>query len=397
MHRPNNDHRRRPARRWARTLWFALALVGCGGVDSGGTGASYASGPITGFGSVIVNGVRFDDTRAAVTDDNGTPRSRNDLRLGMTTAIRGSAITPDAAGAAVSTATSIAFGSEILGRVDSIDVPGNRLVVLGQGVDVKAATVFDDISLTGGLAALRVGDVAEVYALFDASTGRYLATRLERKGVVAAFRLRGLVSNLDAVAKAFNIGSERISYAAFTGTLPATVANGSFVRVNLQTAQVAGVWPVSGLNDGVQTPPDSDEVRLEGLISAFTSPTQFSVNGVAVNASGISPPAGLALGVRVEAEGTAQGGVLLATEVKIKTSGDAENQEFELRGQITSVDAASLSFVLRGVTVVYSIAAPATDFRNGTAADLAPNVNVEARGSLSAGGTRLLAARITFK
>jgi len=49
----------------------ALAASCGGGVDSGGTGApisSYASGPITGFGSVIVNGVRFDDRSATVRD-----------------------------------------------------------------------------------------------------------------------------------------------------------------------------------------------------------------------------------------------------------------------------------------------------------------------------------------
>ena len=63
----------RPIRHWTRALWLALLLTGCGGgVESGGTGAtpaSFASGPITGFGSVIVNGVRFDDSKAVVTDD----------------------------------------------------------------------------------------------------------------------------------------------------------------------------------------------------------------------------------------------------------------------------------------------------------------------------------------
>ena len=39
----------------------------------------------------------------------------------------------------------------------------------------------------------------------------------------------------------------------------------------------------------------------------------------------------------------------------------------------------------------------ATEFRNGTAADLKPGVNVEARGVLSGDGARLLAARISFK
>ena len=397
MHWLNTHRTIHPTLHWLRALWLALIVAGCGGgVDSGGTGttpASYANGPITGFGSVIVNGVRFDDSNAVVTDDDGGGSRRDKLRLGMTTEIRGSAITADATGTLVSAASSIVFGSDILGRVDSIDLAAKRLVVLGQGVDVNAATVFDDESLSGGLPTVAVGDVVEVYALFNAATGRYTATRIERKGAVAAYRLRGLVSNLDA-GKAFNIGSERISYDGFTGA-PVTLADGNLLRVRLQTTQVAGVWLVAGLKDGAPKPRDRDDVRLEGRISSFTSPTLFSVNGVAVNASAIGPLAGLALGVRVEVEGTSSEGVLLASKLKIKTEDEAGNQEFELRGQITSVDAANLRFVLRGVTVVYAV--PATDFRNGTTANLVKDANVEARGVLSADGTRLLAARITFK
>jgi hypothetical protein len=252
--------------------------------------------------------------------------------------------------------------------------------------------VFDN--LNGGLAALRVGDVAEVYALFNAASGTYTATRVERKAAASDYRLRGVVSNLDVMAKTFNLGRELISYAAFTGTLPANLANGNFVRIRLQTTKLAGAWPLTSLKDGSDSPRDSDEARLEGVIGAFTSATQFSVNGVAVNAGGANPPAGLGLGVRVEVRGIASGGVLQATEVKLKSQSEVENQDFELRGLIGSVDVASTSFVLRGVTVSYS---QATRFDDGTAANLLAGADVEARGMLSADGTRLVASRIRFR
>ena len=59
-------------RSWTRPLATVLAIpllmAGCGGgVGTGGTG-TYAAGPITGFGSVIVNDIRFDDG-AAMADD----------------------------------------------------------------------------------------------------------------------------------------------------------------------------------------------------------------------------------------------------------------------------------------------------------------------------------------
>ena len=389
----------RPIRHWTRALWLALLLTGCGGgVESGGTGAtpaSFASGPITGFGSVIVNGVRFDDSTAVVTDDEGGASSRDKLRLGMTTEIRGSAI-DNTTGTAISTASSIAFGSDILGPVDRVDPAAKRLVVLGQSVDVNAATVFDDDSVNGGLPVLSVGDVVAVYALFDAAKGRYTATRIERKGGVKTYRLRGVVSNFDGTAQAFNIGSERISYAGFTGAF-VTPANGSFVRVRRNPKKLGSLWLVAGLKDGTPKPGERDEVRLEGRVSSLVSLTLFSVNGVAVDASGISPLAGLAVGVRVEVEGTANNGVLMASKVKVKTEDDADKQEFELRGSITSVDPDNLRFVLRGETVSYTVTGSATVFENGRVADLKKDANVEVRGVLSDDGSRLLAARITFK
>jgi len=138
-------------------------------------------------------------------------------------------------------------------------------------------------------------------------------------------------------------------------------------------------------------------VRLEGRVSSLLSLTLFSVNGVAVDASGVPPLTGLALGVRVEVEGTTSDGVLMASKVKVKTEDDADKQEFELRGNITSVDPDNLRFVLRGETVSYTVTGSATVFEKGTVADLKKDANVEVRGVLSDDGSRLLAARITFK
>jgi uncharacterized protein DUF5666 len=385
-------------RRWMRMLLAALVLAGCGGgggVDSGGTGSSFTSGPITGFGSVIVNRVHFDDTSASVMDLDGMTRSRDDLRLGMTTEIRGSVITADATGLDTSAASTIVFGGDIVGQIDSIDLAGNQLVVFGQTIDINATTVFDDATVSKGLPSLVPGDVIEVYALFDAATGHYSATRIERKGAVAAFRLRGVVSNLNTSAKTFDIGNQHISYAGLSGPSPAMLANGSSILVRVQPARVGGLWIVAALDDGVERPRDRDEVRIEGLIGVFTSAVQFSVNGVPVDASHISPPAGLASGVRVEVVGTFSGGALVADQIKIETPGDLKSEGFELRGLVTSVNIAQLSFVIRGETITYSLTT--TDFRNGTAANLAQGVNVEARGELSPDGTQLLATRITFK
>ena len=387
-----------------RTLVPCLFLVACGGgVDSGGTGGnatSFVSGPITGFGSVIVNGVRFDDSVASVSDAEGTGRSRDDLKLGMTVELRGSGITTDSSGASTGTAASIVYGSAILGPIVMIDLTGASLIVLGQTVNVLTTTVFD-ASLGGALSALANGDVVEVYALFDAATNRYNATRIERKASATSFQLRGVVAALDAVARSFTIGTERISYATLAASeVPAGLANGSFVRVDVQTTLVGGVRSALRFRNGASQPQDRDEVRIEGLISAFTSSANFSVDGRAIDASKAAFPdgtAGLAVGVRVALEGMVSSGSVSATQVEIRSQAEVENNGFELRGSITSIDRANRTFVLRGVTVDYSGPLGPVEYKDGNEATLNSAVNVRVRGRLSSDGTRLVATRIEFK
>ena len=390
-------------------LGFAASLlVSCGGgVDSGGTGApalAFASGTITGFGSVIVNGVHFDDRSAAVRDGDGNVRSRDDLRLGMSTDVRGSAIAVDVTGNRASVASSIVFASEIVGAVSASDLAARSLVVLGQTIDITVTTVFDAV-LAGGQAALAVGNVVEIHARLDAASGHYVATRVERRSAVAQYALRGIVSNLNQPARTFSIGATRVAYATLAAAaVPATLADGRFVRVSLALAPGAGsVWNATRIVDGAAAIDDGEQAHVEGRVSAFASAAQFSVNGTPVDARNAQFPngsAGLALGRRVEVEGTLAAGVLVARSVEVKSEGGGGGggggggEEYDVGGTIASLDTAAKTFVVRNVVVSY---AGTVDFRDGTAADLAVGREVEARGMLSADGTRLLATRIDIK
>jgi hypothetical protein len=385
----------------AAALVLLGVVAGCGGVDSGGTGApttTFASGAITGFGSIIVNAIHFDDSSASVRDGDGNVRSRDDLRLGMTVEAHGDGLFVDTDSDDASTATSIVFASAILGPVDTDDAATRTLTVLGQAVDVTAATVFDD-ALPGGQAALAIGDVVEVYANLDVSTGRYAATRIERKTAVASYALRGVVAGLDTSARTFAIGGARIGYGGLpTAAIPPTLANGHFVRVALAVVQGGGgVWSAIRIDDGAPSIDDRDHAEVEGLISAFTSAMQFSVDGTPVDARNAQFPGGtggLGLGKRVEVEGSIDAGVLVATTVRIEDSGGPGGGEFDVRGSLVTLDATAKTFVVRNVVVSY---AGTVDFRDGTAADLAVGREVEARGALSADGTQLRAARIDFR
>jgi hypothetical protein len=384
-------------RRSALLLAVTLSLLAaCGGVDSGGTGVgqssqpTYAAGPITGFGSIVVNGVHYDERTAEIVDDEGRLRNSQDLKLGMLTEVFASAVVTDATRSSA-TAAAVRFGSQIVGQIESVDVPGSRLTVLGQVVRVTGTTVFD--AAAGGLAALAAGDTIEVYAQLDVNAQSYVATRIERRWTVSLYKLRGVVSALSEADRTITVGGQLISYAAVAPTDPATaLAPGTAVRVTLRTTRVGSVWLASTLMTGIGRVADRDTAEVDGRIGAFTSVTQFVVNGIAVDASAASYPngnAGVVLGARVEVEGRILNGVLLATNVKLE--GDEEEGGFELHGSLSAPDPGNMTFVVRGVTVDYS---STTRFEGGTAADLVVGRQVEVKGTLSTTGTRLAATSI---
>jgi hypothetical protein len=388
---------RQTTRRSALLLATAFVLLaGCGGVDSGGTGVgqsgqpTYAAGPITGFGSIVVNGVRYDESMAEVFDDEGLLRGRDDLKLGMLTEVFASAVVSSATGPSA-TASAVRFGSQIIGKIDSVDVAGSRFVVLGQTVRVTTSTVFD--AAAGGLAALAAGDQAEVFAQLDVSTQTYVATRIERRSNLTLYKLRGVVSALSVADKTITVGGQLISYAGVAVIDPATtLVAGTTVRVTLQTTRVGNAWVATSLMTGIGRVADRETAEVDGRIGAFTSTTQFVVNGITVDASAATFPngsAGIVLGARVEVEGSIRNGVLVAQRVKLE--GDDEAAGFELQGTISAPDPGNMTFVVRGVTVVYS---STTRFDSGTAADIVAGRKVEVRGMLSVNGTRLAATSI---
>ena len=377
----------------------ALSLfiaAGCGGVDSGGTGiTAFAAGPVSGYGSIIVNGIRFDETVALIRDDDGATRTRDQLKLGVMTTV-------DATGLTVSgttqraTATTIRMGSEIVGPIDMVDVASGSITVLGQTVLVTAATVFDD-RISGGLLGLQSGNIVEIYGRYDQSRERYAATRIEPSPAPAFYKVRGAVALVDTSAQTFVVGSQTIDY----GSVPAgdrlNVVPGVIVRAKLEPRSVAGVWKAIGLSVAVVQLPDREDAQVEGRISAWTSSSRFSVNGVPVDASRASFPdgeSGVVLGARVEVEGSSTAGVLRARVVKVEGDENANNSSFELHGSIDSLDTTAKTFMLHGVLVDYG---GSVTFESGTASDLAPGRQVQVQGNLSSDGIRIRAQDIKFE
>lgn len=381
------------ARALAALVATMVALAaGCGGgVGEGGTGGGYSQGTVSGLGSIIVNGVRYDDSSAVVTDVDGNTRSAASLGLGMAVEIESGAITTTG-GRPEATATAIRYTSELAGPIAAIDSVTGRITVLGQVVQLDITTVFG--APLAGLGSLSVGQIVELHAEQNTATGVYRATRIDARADAdtPAWRLRGLITERNALTRRFSIGNAVFDYA---NVPPAGVVVGRIARVTLaKTAADTAVWTVTALATGQRPLPEGREATLNGLVTEIEAQPQFfSVNGQPVNAAGLTLPGGIALGARVEVKGRVTGGALRATEVSLLAGAAAvPTSDVELIGNVSNLDAAARTFAVRGTPVSY--AGATVEVGGGTLADLAPGRRVQVHGPLAAGGRSVEARRI---
>jgi hypothetical protein len=315
------------------TLTAALAIVGCGGgggetvagIDARGNlppTAVASQGAITGFGSVVVNGVRYDTSSAMFTID-GASGSQADLAVGDVVTVLG---TVNSDGTSP-TAASVSFDDAVEGPISAIDTVAQTLTVLGQLVRVDAETSFDDSINPQGLDGLNVADVVEVSGFFLAD-GSISATRIEPKAAGGELELTGIVSN--QAGTTFEINGFVVDFGAAT---PVGFPGGSpedGQRVEAKGDGLGGAGQLiatrveykgTGLGD------DGDHVELEGFVTRFLSLTDFDVEGLPVTTNGqtvYENGAGgdVALNRKLEVEGELNAaGVLVATKVEIKASG----------------------------------------------------------------------------
>lgn len=373
---------------------FLLAACGGGGGGPSEAPTSYTQGQITGYGSIIVNGVRFDDRNAVVVDDDDREGLRDDLKIGMWVEVEASGVDRDRG---VGRALRVRWANEFVGPVSAVDAGASTFVLFGQTIEVRPATQFED--LPAGLASLAPGDVVEVHGYFNAATSRYVATRVEAEDDADHYKLRGIVSELDTTARTFRLGTETIDYSGVTD-LPANLADGLRVRVRLLTEQNAsGQWVAVRVKHGVRRPaPDRVESEIEGVVDTCTSNTSFSVNGIPVDAStAVFRDGFVTCGDEVEVEGQIEAGVMRAAVVEREDDDDSLERN-ELHGTIVSVDTSAETFVLRHevhgeISVSYR---NVLRYEDGTRADLVPGAEVEVRGRFVLGGV-LQAARVEFE
>ena len=171
-------------------------LSGCGGGDAplalgppgtGGTGV-FAQGAISGFGSVIVNGIKFDDTQAVIALD-GVTASSVALRLGMVADIKGRRD----ASLMLGTASTIEIWSTAQGAVSQL--ASNAFTVARMTIRTDSNTVFDGLA---SVAAMTTGLRVTVWGLQAGADGQdWIATRVALASGSAVVST-GVISSMDS-------------------------------------------------------------------------------------------------------------------------------------------------------------------------------------------------------
>lgn len=398
---------------YLRPIFFIIAasvLAGCGSSsDSGpvldGSGpvsgigrTGVAVGPISTFGSIVVNGVHYDTDSATITI-NSQPATQGDLRVGQVVVISGSIDD----GGTTGTANTVIFDDNVKGPIQSIDPAAGTLLVLGQQVLVGDATSFDDSINPGSLAGLSVDDIVEVSGLVNAD-GEIAATRIELESAATSFEVLGIASDLDTVAFTFSINDLTIDYSAaeLDGFPAGEISNGDLVEVEGSSFAASSELIATEVNfeDPLGAGDEGDRLELEGFITRFESATDFDVSGIPVTTSASTVyedggAADLGLNVKVEVEGDFDAsGVLVATEIEIDRA-----KAVRAGALIDSVDSTGNSLVLLGITVTVDSKTRFEDQSDAhisplTLADLSAGDYVEVRGDESPAGSGQLTATI---
>jgi hypothetical protein len=381
------------------TLLLALLLIRCSqGGGTGGTGF-VAQGPVSAFGSIVVNGTVINISNAVIIVNGeeigiGDEAALANLDIGRIVTVTGRG-NGDIYGAV---ANRVMYNDDVEGPVEGIvdiDPTTRQIVVMGQTVIVNAVTKFKETAFD----TVAEDDVVEVSGLVD-DMGAIRATFLEKTGEFApdvVYEVTGFVTNLDGDLETFQINDLTVDYSmADTSGLPGGIpSEGLFV-------EVAGRLDVPGgqmfateieLADELDGD-DGDQIEIVGFVAEVVSAFQFTVGNQMVETDaatvfidGIAQD--IAPGVKLEAEGVLVDGILFADEIEFW-----DPDQIELEGIVT--DFVSINEFTVGNQLVQTDAG--TVFEKGTANDIALGVLLEVKGvpvdiSLSV----LLADKVSFE
>jgi len=334
-------------------LVSAVIVSACGGGAGGGSSQSagvggtgvttargYVQGKVTGFGSIYVNGDKFNTDTSKFFVDGNPDATQDDLAIGMIVTLE--VETED--GVYTGKAFDVIYDDEVQGPVATlVDLGGGQKTfqVFGQTVTIdETSTLFEGAPLNPGFGfdTISNNDVVEISG-FRSSPTEILASYVEWKGNMpdgSEVELRGKVVGYVPPAQWFMLDSVLITFDNMTDLEleGGVLVDGLFVEVE-------GIYnegpPVSVHAEEIEEEEDGlgeeiDDVSLQGIISDYVDIADFKVNGQQVDASQaeLSPANAAGLlddGVEVEVSGDIVVGVLMADELELR-QGESQLKAF---------------------------------------------------------------------
>lgn len=343
----------------ALAVMATLGVTGCFKDDTppaGGKTDYVTSGIITGFGSVYVNGVKFetDSTQYDIDDAAGT---EDQLKVGMFVTLQGNV---NADGTTGSAAT-ISFESDVEGIVISNDGAGT-LNVMGQTVTTDVNTKFEShVAGVTMIEEILPDSIVEVSG-YSNGNGSIYATRVEVKAAshVAGdeMEVKGVVSQLSAYT--FVIGGMTIDHTTaqledFNGI---ALADGQYVEVKSTEGLSGGNLVASKIEleneDGKdEKREDGKEMEISGVVTGNVNVdgNMVEINGQQVTLNSETEYdngslAELVVGTMVTVEGEFNAnGEFVAEEIEFGRDADVE-----MKGLVDKVDAAAGTITVFGQT-----------------------------------------------
>lgn len=347
---------------------ISLSVLSCAGgaaiATAGISGTGIVFGVITGFGSIFVNGVKYEVDEATAIDVDGkiinAASHKEDLKIGMVVKMETTSFDDG-----TFEANNVVYDDSIEGPVTSTvefvtgKTKEKEFTVMGVQVVINdSSTSFHDSS-SGTPAVsfdnLKQGDVIEVSGFEDAS-GKISATLVEKKselsqtantpvpveihiaipdpapapGPTGSFTVNGLTVNYDANTEFDDLPN---------GLLPGlAVEVKGLLDVSANTIQATEIENED--DDGIGSNDPNISVSVQGPMVNFTDVnSEFSVSGVRVLINTSAVPQAilnqLVEGLNVEVEGMISGNVLIADEVEIR-EGNSEYKAFVQSRDLTA-------------------------------------------------------------
>ena len=383
----------------AGMLCAILSMASCGGGSESGTGTFstgastpvVSSGTITDFGSIYINGRKYeiDDSTKTTQGDStvtGDALAKTVLRRGMVVTVSGRF------SGTTRMASTIIQKSTIEGLISTVDDASSRFVVLGQTVLVDDTTKFE-----GGLSlgSLNPNHIVEVSG-FVKGDGIVAAGFIERKALSGGCNLgcevKGTVKNHAHGTTSFQIGTLNVSYSGsvIDNSLPTPSGsnwNGLFVEVK-GTAFDAGTTTLTATKVEREEfmASNGNQVELEGFVTSTSGlPIRFTLGTTTVQVTGSTLYLGgtigeVAVGQKLEVQGSILNAVITATKVRFQDA-------VRIESNVTSKPTAT-SFTLDGLPGITVHVNSQTEFKNvANLAEIGLTSNVRIRGREGASNT----------